>query len=623
MAKTQSRLIEAERQKKNLLLPSPSPTSRSIGSWQEEGGFWKVMTAIRLSFFQFSTMEGKVVHVALLVFVLLFVAMTGCFLWQYSLPKATSSSVTTDTKAAEVEMCPRYPDPVQLDHPIPILKDALEKVDNLLQHKIRNPGLPALSAIVIYNDTVLWTGNFGRRNGSSNLSGLPNEYSIYRIGSISKLFPTIMLHKLWEDGKINSLDDSLERYAPNFSIKNPLGHLKESKQTYSGGGPSSFDDKHLPPRPSSVTLRRMASQLSGLPRRLRSTSLVWKGTTQEALALLRDDILVADPGTRCHYSNLAFSLLAHVLSEQVAKGDYQNWVSESILDPLGMEDTGFDLTPNLRSRLTVGVYGSGEVAPLYDLGWYRPSGQMFSTAADLAKLAMLFLGTYHRPLLGPETLKVMLTPLLKCSRDYFANKTGTPWEMNEQMGYDVLRKDGDIDGYSATFSLIPKLRLSFILLMAGPRPQGGDLVTQTYEYLIPSLESAFREVKKKLKPPPSPAPYLGYYTFSNLTFYEIKAGPRGELLMQQFGPHIEKVIPESYRTIQLHHLEDRTFQVVFEKEFPCVLKLGPASISLEAQDGQLFNFYPFDPKGLSPGFDVPGLNTYNILRLQRKPIFSS
>lgn len=315
--------------------------------------------------------------------------------------------------------------------------------------------------------------------------------------------------------------------------------------------------------------------------------------------------------------------MAHVLSEQVAKGDYQNWVSESILDHLGMEDTGFDLTPSLHSRLTVGVYGSGEVAPLYDLGWYRPSGQMFSTAADLAKLAMVFLGTYHRRLLEPETLKVMLTPLLKCPRDYFANKTGTPWEINEQRDYDLLRKDGDIDGYSATFSLIPKLRLSFILLMAGPRPQEGDLVTQTYEYLIPSLESAFREVKKKLKSPPSPAPYVGYYTFSNLTFYEIKVGPQGELLMQQFGPHIEKVIPENYRTIQLHHLEDRTFQMVFEKEFPCILKLGPASISLEAQNGQLFNFYPFDPKGLSPGFDVPGLNTYNILRLQRKPVFSS
>ena len=36
----------------------------------------------------------------------------------------------------------------------------------------------------------------------------------------------------------------------------------------------------------------------GLPRRLRSTSLLWKGSTQEALNLLKDDVLVVDPGTR-------------------------------------------------------------------------------------------------------------------------------------------------------------------------------------------------------------------------------------------------------------------------------------------------------------------------------------
>ncbi|XP_025030102.1 putative beta-lactamase-like 1 [Python bivittatus] len=499
-------------------------------------------------------------------------------------------------------MCPRYPDPVHLDHPIPILKDALGKVDTLLQHKVHSPGLPALSAIVIYNDTVLWTGNFGKRNGSRNISAPPNEYSIYRIGSISKIFPTIMLYKLWEERKMNSLDDPLERYAENFTIKNPWGHLRESK-------------------PSSVTLRRMASQLSGLPRRLRSTSLMWKGTTQEALGLLQDDVLVVDPGTRCHYSNLAFSLLAHVLAEQAAEGKYQHWVSENILERLGMEDTGFDITPTIHSRMAAGVYGSGQVAPLYDLGWYRPSGQMFSTAADLAKLAMVFLGTYHRRLLEPETLKTMLTPLLRCSREYFANKTGTPWEINEQLGYDIIRKDGDIDGYSATFSLIPKLRLSFIVLMAGPRPQGGDIVAQTYDYLIPSMESAFREVEKKLNPPPSPTPYVGYFTFSNLTFYEIKVGVRGELIMQQFGTHVEKLIPKNYRTIKLHHLKERTFQVVFDKEFPCTLHLGSASISLEIQNGQVFNFYPFDNKGLSPGFDAPGLNTYNILRMQRKPVF--
>lgn len=49
-----------------------------------------------------------------------------------------------------------------------------------------------------------------------------------------------------------------------------------------------------------ICLKLLTSLLhgTGLPRRLRSTSLLWKGNTQDALALLKDDVLVADPGTR-------------------------------------------------------------------------------------------------------------------------------------------------------------------------------------------------------------------------------------------------------------------------------------------------------------------------------------
>ncbi|XP_040444529.1 putative beta-lactamase-like 1 isoform X2 [Falco naumanni] len=583
----------------------------------------QLQTSSSRSLLKLTLTEMKWIHVLVIFFFLLSVAMTGCFLWQYSLPKVEPVPSVLEVRSEAVQMCPRYPEPVPLDHPIPILKDSLEKVDMMLREKIHSSGIPAMSAIVIYNDTVLWTGNFGKKNGSDPSSVVPNEYTIYRIASVSKIFPTIMLYKMWEEGKVTSLDDPLERYAQNFVIKNPLGGLKESEQRYTADGLIFLEKGSMPLKPSPVTLRRMASQLSGLPRRLRSTSLLWKGNTQDALALLKDDVLVADPGTRCHYSNLAFSLMAHVLADHAAEGQYQRWVSENILDRLGMEDTGFDITPPIRSQMAVGFYSSRQPAPLYDLGWYRPSGQMYSTAADLAKLAMVFLGTYHRRLLEPDTVKTMLTPLFKCSTEYFANKTGTPWEINEQLGYDVIRKDGDLDGYSATFSLIPKLCLSFIVLMAGPRPQGGDIVTQAYDYLIPAMETAFREAEKSLIPPPSPGPYVGYYTYSNLTFYEIKVGPGGVLVMQQFGPHVEELIPEKYRTIKLHHLEDRVFQVVFDKEFPCVLHLGSASISLETQNGQLFNFYPFDRQGLSPGFDAPGLNTYNVVRVLRKPVFYS
>lgn len=61
-----------------------------------------------------------------------------------------------------------------------LICNALFQVDAVLRHSINPISLPTISAIVIYNDTVLWTGNFGNRNGSDPKSTPPNEYTIYR-----------------------------------------------------------------------------------------------------------------------------------------------------------------------------------------------------------------------------------------------------------------------------------------------------------------------------------------------------------------------------------------------------------------------------------------------------------
>lgn len=55
------------------------------------------------------------------------------------------------------------------------------QVDGILRKAMLAPGLAAMSALVVHNDTVLWTGNFGKKNGSDPNSGTPNEYTIYRL----------------------------------------------------------------------------------------------------------------------------------------------------------------------------------------------------------------------------------------------------------------------------------------------------------------------------------------------------------------------------------------------------------------------------------------------------------
>ncbi|GLD73166.1 putative beta-lactamase-like 1 [Lates japonicus] len=197
-------------------------------------------------------MKVKWTMLGMVVFFLLSVVMTCCFIWQYRMPKLKTEVVVKKTTVEE--MCPRFPEPVPLKHPITPLRVALEQVDVLLRLSIHTTRLPAISAIVVLNDSVLWNGNFGKKNISDPSSSAPNEYTVYRIASLSKIFPTLMLYKLWEDGLVDSLDDPLEKYADNFTIKNPLGTIR---------GAASSSVRTLSSRSPALTLRRMASQLSG------------------------------------------------------------------------------------------------------------------------------------------------------------------------------------------------------------------------------------------------------------------------------------------------------------------------------------------------------------------------
>lgn len=87
----------------------------------------------------------------------------------------------------------------------------------------------------------------------------PVTLTLSRISSISKIFPVLMLYRLWEEGIVASLDDPLERYASAFTINDPLGMASAPEQSLMDG----LEEAGPAPRPSPVTLRRMASQLSG------------------------------------------------------------------------------------------------------------------------------------------------------------------------------------------------------------------------------------------------------------------------------------------------------------------------------------------------------------------------
>ncbi|KAJ7370844.1 Putative beta-lactamase-like 1 [Desmophyllum pertusum] len=197
---------------------------------------------------------------------------------------------------------------VSLPKPTPKrITEVFEKIEAALSAAVdKNSSLPAISMNVFYQDEILWSGHFGSKVYQQP-EMKPNGSTVYRIGSVTKVFAVLLMFKLYEEGKIASIDDPLSKYAPDFTIKNPYTN-------------------------DNITLREIASQMSGLPRE--APCLYDCNTTSaEQLALLKNRSLVLPPWVEPSYSNLGYGLLGRLLTENLLNQTFESWTKENILKP--------------------------------------------------------------------------------------------------------------------------------------------------------------------------------------------------------------------------------------------------------------------------------------------------
>lgn len=399
-------------------------------------------------------------------------------------PAARSSVLT--------KPCPRLLPPLPLPKPLPskikeIFKQLEDKVKSLVD---KEHSLPAISMNVFYQDEVLWSGHFGSKVYNQTQS-LPDDNTVYRIGSVTKIFPVLMMYKLYEEGKISSIDDPLITYAPSFDIKNP----------FTG---------------ESITLRQIASQMSGLPREA-PCLFSCNTTSAEQIALLRNRTLVLPPWTMPSYSNLGYALLGRLLTENLLNQTFESWTTENILKPLGMKNTGFNITADVQQNMAFPYSKDGKRMSFMDVGWLAPAGQMYSTISDLAKLGMLLAQPAKQNIFKPASLREMMAPVEIAPDRYTV--WGSPFEMlSLKEGILVRGKLGYMDSYLAYLSVVPEVQLGLNLLVsANPFLESGtpdlafSLAGFAYQLLLPALNSTLTEEQKRANFPIDPSPYTGQF----------------------------------------------------------------------------------------------------------------
>ncbi|MFE0640516.1 serine hydrolase domain-containing protein [Streptomyces sp. NPDC058877] len=257
---------------------------------------------------------------------------------------------------------------------------------------------PSFVGAVVRDGELLWSGARSCVDGHA-----PDADTQFRIGSITKVFTAVLVMRLRDEGLLG-LDDPLEQ------------HLKAT-----GAG--------------EVTIAQLLGHSGGLA--AETPGAWWERSSAELRPELADVLgehpFLQTPGRRHHYSNPGYTLLGSLV-EAVRGVTWEEALRREVLEPLGMSRT--TLAPVAPHAGGWAVHPWADVMlpePSEDLGLMAPAGQLWSTAADLARFAA-FLAAGDERVLAAESVAEMRAP---------ASPAGeAEWEAGYGLGLQLLRKDG-------------------------------------------------------------------------------------------------------------------------------------------------------------------------------------
>lgn len=277
--------------------------------------------------------------------------------------------------------------------------------DALLQSATDDLLVPGVVALATDRSDVLYEGGFGQRNISQPAAMTPD--TVAWIASMTKPITATAAMQLVEQGKVD-LDSPVARWIPEVG----------RTQVLAGWDADGQPQLRPPSRP--LTLRHLLTHTGGWGYDLWSEDLIRYQKIKDIprigscrnLALTTP--LLSDPGERWRYGigiDWAGKMVESVSGQKLGV-----YLKQHIFEPLGMRDTGFRITPEMRSRLAkVHEHADGKHTPIelevtqepeFEMG----GGGLYSTASDYARFIRVFLNqgrSNGSQVLKPQTVELM------------------------------------------------------------------------------------------------------------------------------------------------------------------------------------------------------------------------
>ena len=319
-------------------------------------------------------------------------------------------------------------------------KDLEKLFDPIFAAQMEKLRIPGAVIAVVKDGKILFTKGFGYADIEKKTPVLPDK-TIFRIGSITKVFTATAVMQLADSGKIN-LNDDVNKYLKGVRV------------------PDTF--------PQPITFANLLTHTSGLDeispgrRTSNESEIIPLG------AFLKTRIVRhLPPGEVISYSTYNPALAAHAI-EQITETPFKVYLQKNVFEPLGMNRTSITAVKQEYTQDLAGGYEYAENKhQKLPFQWFHtyPASDINSTATDMARfmIANLQGGVIE----GKRILSERMTREMQ--KTQFRNHPRIPgWAYGfyetEQNNLRFVEHGGSMDdGYSALLSLIPEKNVGLFI----------------------------------------------------------------------------------------------------------------------------------------------------------------
>lgn len=265
------------------------------------------------------------------------------------------------------------------------LADKIPQVKALLIEEMQRANIPGLSIAVVHRGETLYLAGYGFSDVASGTRADSN--TLYQLASNSKAFTALGVLLLQKQGAID-LSEPITTYLPWLTMR--------------------YNNNTAAP-----TVEHFLHHTSGVPSRTIAEIAIddKPGAIERTVRRLVGTELVRKPGSAYEYATINYDVLG-LLIEQVTGQTYEQYITEEILTPMGLNYT--HAMDDYDAAAMASGYKTGFGVPIAyrapDYDGNKPAGYLVSCAADMARWLNGQLGTSAEPALNQSLIKASHKP---------------------------------------------------------------------------------------------------------------------------------------------------------------------------------------------------------------------